>query len=246
MESNMESSLQKGIAAAKAGDKKTASQYLKKAVTEEPHNVNAWLWLSSVVEIPKQKMFCYKKVLEVDPDNKHALKGMRIVQETFPPPPSPTKPIPQRVATPKAPQNINGGGCLNGIGKTFLWIAGFFIVAFISGAAATSQNEDLEEIGMTLFFALMAFWALSGYYGAWLLLKKGHGSGLIWITIILGGTPLLIPMFVGPFMFIWGKKARDKHAPAETYIVCPSCSQATSMKSSFCSNCGNRIPQKRV
>ena len=245
----METSLQKGIAAAKAGNKKIAAQHLKKAVKEEPHDVNAWLWLSSVVEIPNQKIFCYKKVLEVDPNNEHALKGMRIVQNSPPPPsppPSPTKPKPPQVATSKVPQNISGGGCLKGMGKTFLWIAGFFIIAFISMATTTSENEDIQEIGMTLFFALMAFWALSGYYGAWLLLKKGHGSGLIWITIILGGTPLLVPMFVGPFMLIFGKKAKDKHAPAETYIVCPSCSQPTSMRSSFCSNCGDSIPQKRA
>ena len=45
----MGTSLQTGVAAAKAGDKKSAMQYLRQAINENPRDINAWLWISKLV-----------------------------------------------------------------------------------------------------------------------------------------------------------------------------------------------------
>ena len=72
----MSSLLENGIAAAKNGDKARARQYIKQALQEDPKNILAWLWMSSLVNDVEQKKICYQRVLALDPKNEHALKGM--------------------------------------------------------------------------------------------------------------------------------------------------------------------------
>ena len=68
--------LQQGIAAARAGQSGQARQLLQEAVRRDPRNEAAWLWLSSVAKDPPERIFCLKKVLEINPANENALKGL--------------------------------------------------------------------------------------------------------------------------------------------------------------------------
>jgi hypothetical protein len=72
----MSNLLDNGIKAAKSGDKTRAKQYVAQALQENPQNIAAWLWMSTLVDEIKQKKFCYQKVLALNPQNEHALKGM--------------------------------------------------------------------------------------------------------------------------------------------------------------------------
>jgi hypothetical protein len=72
----MSNFLENGIAAAKKGDKARARQYIQQAVQENPKNITAWLWLSTLVNEAEQKKYCYQRVLALDPKNEHAQKGM--------------------------------------------------------------------------------------------------------------------------------------------------------------------------
>lgn len=69
--------LQRGIAAARAGEKAQARQLLQDAVKRDPRNELTWLWLSSVSEDPRERLFCLRKVLEINPNNDHAIKGIQ-------------------------------------------------------------------------------------------------------------------------------------------------------------------------
>ncbi|MBI5959974.1 MAG: hypothetical protein HY866_14640, partial [Chloroflexi bacterium] len=69
--------LQQGIAAAKGGRPDIARQSLQQVVRLDPQNETAWLWLSSVMAEPKERMFCLKRLLEINPQNEFALKGLR-------------------------------------------------------------------------------------------------------------------------------------------------------------------------
>jgi tetratricopeptide (TPR) repeat protein len=69
--------LQRGIAAARAGQAADARQWLAQAVKVDPHNEVAWLWMSSVVETNEQRIYCLQQVLAVNPHNELALKGMQ-------------------------------------------------------------------------------------------------------------------------------------------------------------------------
>ena len=48
---------------------KAAQKILKKVLTQDPRNVEAWLVLAEVVEKPDLKIKSYEQVLKIDPDN---------------------------------------------------------------------------------------------------------------------------------------------------------------------------------
>jgi hypothetical protein len=70
---------EKGIAAAKTGNLNLARQFLKAALAENPDDAQAWLWMSSVVHTATEKRDCLRRVLEIDPNNTAARRGLEIL-----------------------------------------------------------------------------------------------------------------------------------------------------------------------
>jgi tetratricopeptide (TPR) repeat protein len=92
---------QRGVAAARGGQKRVAAGLLSRSLRLDPRNEAAWLWLSGVLENPQQVAFCLQAVLRINPANERALKGMRwlegrgLLGEGKPPlPPSISAPLP--------------------------------------------------------------------------------------------------------------------------------------------------------
>src|SRR5258706_2128120 len=69
--------LQNGIAAARAGQQAQARLMLQEAVKRDPRSEVAWLWLSSVAKDNQERIFCLKQLLTINPQNEHALKGLK-------------------------------------------------------------------------------------------------------------------------------------------------------------------------
>ncbi len=63
-------------AALAAGQKRTALRDLARLLKDEPKNLEAWLLLGQNVDDPQRKADCYRKALELDPDNPLAKQGM--------------------------------------------------------------------------------------------------------------------------------------------------------------------------
>ncbi|MFN7209241.1 MAG: hypothetical protein ACK4P1_02470, partial [Aggregatilineales bacterium] len=68
--------LQQGIAAAKAGQREEARRLLREAIRRDAANETAWLWLSGVANTDEERIFCLMKILEINPGNQNALKGL--------------------------------------------------------------------------------------------------------------------------------------------------------------------------
>ena len=68
--------LELGIAAARAKNRAEARMFLEAATLEDPTNEQAFLWLSFVLDEPKLAMRCLERVLELDPDNQQARRGL--------------------------------------------------------------------------------------------------------------------------------------------------------------------------
>ncbi|MFQ3535926.1 MAG: tetratricopeptide repeat protein [Aggregatilineales bacterium] len=68
--------LQQGIAAAKAGQRDEARRLLQEAIRRDVANETAWLWLSGVANTDEERIFCLMKILEINPGNQNALKGL--------------------------------------------------------------------------------------------------------------------------------------------------------------------------
>jgi hypothetical protein len=91
--------LRAGIAATKAGRSEQARQALMRVVEVDENNVQAWLWLSAVVDNPTDQLTCLENVLTLDPGNKHAQAGLaRLKQDgsgpDISPPPQPAETTP--------------------------------------------------------------------------------------------------------------------------------------------------------
>ncbi|MBN1967080.1 MAG: tetratricopeptide repeat protein [Anaerolineae bacterium] len=68
--------LQQGIAAAKAKQNDEARRLLQNAIRLDPANEAAWLWLSSVAKDQNERVFCLRQLLQINPRNEMALKGL--------------------------------------------------------------------------------------------------------------------------------------------------------------------------
>jgi tetratricopeptide (TPR) repeat protein len=68
--------LQAGIAAAKAGERGKARELLQRVVAADESNLQAWLWLSDVVNTLEDQEVCLENVLTLDPSNATARKGL--------------------------------------------------------------------------------------------------------------------------------------------------------------------------
>ncbi|MGQ9828222.1 MAG: tetratricopeptide repeat protein [Roseiflexus sp.] len=94
-----ETLLRLGIDAAREGNREEARNLFSLLTRQEPDNVQAWLWLAGVAEGPEQRRAALERVLELDPDNEMAIKGLHAMGVPLPkrgnqhepvtPPPSP-------------------------------------------------------------------------------------------------------------------------------------------------------------
>ena len=78
--------LARGIAAAKAGDRSMARQLLTRAVRRRPDSEGAWLWLSSVLDTPQGRAHCLRRVLDLNPHNQAAARGLAALERAQPAP----------------------------------------------------------------------------------------------------------------------------------------------------------------
>jgi tetratricopeptide (TPR) repeat protein len=83
--------VQRGIAAAKSGQKEEAEQLLLEAVELDEENEQAWLWLSGLVESAEEKRICLENVLAINPRNTYAEAGLQWLEENAPPEPVPAE-----------------------------------------------------------------------------------------------------------------------------------------------------------
>jgi tetratricopeptide (TPR) repeat protein len=69
--------LQQGIAAARAGQADTARDLLRQAARLDPQNETTWMWLTSVAADTNERIFCLKRILEINPANERARQGLQ-------------------------------------------------------------------------------------------------------------------------------------------------------------------------
>lgn len=69
--------LQLGIEAAREGNREEARNLFGLLTRQDPNNVQAWLWLAGVAEGPDQRRVALERVVELDPTNEMAVKGLQ-------------------------------------------------------------------------------------------------------------------------------------------------------------------------
>lgn len=114
-DANLRALLREGIAAAKAAQppptgsrirrlnsteanqRQKATTLLRQVIEQDPSNIPAWLWLSTVVTDPRDKRLCLENVLHLEPGNRPAKQGLAHLdhQATLAPPAPPKPAAPQ-------------------------------------------------------------------------------------------------------------------------------------------------------
>ncbi len=86
----------RGVAAARGGKNVVAATLLRQAVKLNPQHEQAWLWLSGALSDPEDIAFCLRAALDINPENKHAQRGLeRLTQQATKPSSRLTQKIPR-------------------------------------------------------------------------------------------------------------------------------------------------------
>src|SRR5215207_9380896 len=72
--------LQLGIDAAREGNREEARNLFGLLTRQEPDNLQAWLWLAGVADGPEERRAALERVLELDPTNEMAVKGLQTMR----------------------------------------------------------------------------------------------------------------------------------------------------------------------
>lgn len=71
--------LQQAIKAIANGERARARDLLTRLLQTNRDNSDYWLWMSAVVDTPKERIFCLKNVLRIDPENQAAKNGLHML-----------------------------------------------------------------------------------------------------------------------------------------------------------------------
>ncbi len=107
MPATIDTLIKEGIAALKEGRKNDADRALRKAVELDDQNEQAWLWLSAVVDTPEERQICLENVLDLNPDNAKARKGLEATLAELKAKPAPAPPPPPSVPSSTADSGWN-------------------------------------------------------------------------------------------------------------------------------------------
>jgi tetratricopeptide (TPR) repeat protein len=72
--------LTEGIAAAKAGKRAEAQEWLVTLLQIDRYNEQGWLWLSGAADNDQDRLDCIQEVLKINPDNTFARRGLAALQ----------------------------------------------------------------------------------------------------------------------------------------------------------------------
>lgn len=78
---NVEDLLKAGIASARAGNPEDASKMLIQVVQTNPNSELGWLWLGLCRTEAKQKEYCFRRVLAINPQNREARRRLELLHE---------------------------------------------------------------------------------------------------------------------------------------------------------------------
>ncbi|WP_201798260.1 tetratricopeptide repeat protein, partial [Levilinea saccharolytica] len=91
MPSPEETMFNEAVTALKKGDKARARDLLTRLIKRVPTQPDIWLWMSAAVETRRERVYCLKEALRLDPTNRTARHGLILAGEL---PPDPTLAIP--------------------------------------------------------------------------------------------------------------------------------------------------------
>ncbi|MCJ7567261.1 MAG: tetratricopeptide repeat protein [Anaerolineales bacterium] len=103
MAADTSKTLTEAIAAVRLGDRRHARELLSRLLHADSQNAEYWVWMSAVVDSPRERVYCLESALKIDPTNRAAMRGLVLFGARSPSPSdlSHALKLPQREITPK-------------------------------------------------------------------------------------------------------------------------------------------------
>jgi formylglycine-generating enzyme required for sulfatase activity len=73
----VEETLNQAVAAIRSGEKQKGKCLLIEILEQDEENESAWLWMTRCVDDREIKRECFERVLEINPENENAIKGLK-------------------------------------------------------------------------------------------------------------------------------------------------------------------------
>jgi tetratricopeptide (TPR) repeat protein len=68
--------LTEAIAAVRLGERRHARELLSRLLRADSQNAEYWIWMSAVVDSPRERVYCLESALKIDPTNRAAIRGL--------------------------------------------------------------------------------------------------------------------------------------------------------------------------
>ncbi len=106
-----------GVAAIRAGDQAAGRQRLAQLLKARPNHADAWYWLSAAVETDKERVYCLRKALAINPNHEAAMERFAILTGTSPVPEAESAPPPEPAPPAAGPDESWRQGFAEGTGE---------------------------------------------------------------------------------------------------------------------------------
>lgn len=73
--------LSRGIRAVRAREREQARSLLMQVIERDPYNEHAWLWLSGVMDDPRDMQVALANALTINPTNENARRGLDVLRQ---------------------------------------------------------------------------------------------------------------------------------------------------------------------
>ena len=87
MPTSQETMYNEALSAIHSGDRERAKDLLTRLLKNQPGSADYWVWMSAVVDTPKERAYCLKEALRFDPQNTAAVRGL-VLMGLLPPDPA--------------------------------------------------------------------------------------------------------------------------------------------------------------
>ena len=67
------------LSAIRTGERTRARDLLTRLLKVGHENASYWVWMSAVVDTPKERLFCLKEAVRIDPQNASAIRGLVVM-----------------------------------------------------------------------------------------------------------------------------------------------------------------------
>lgn len=140
----MQSQLQEAVNAIKSGNTDRAKQLLADVLKHNPQDENAWLWMTKCVTSNDEKRYCFERVLKINPQNQHAIEGIRRLNNPVPPTPLPRATQQQSVSPPQRKKSNSWLFILMTLG--FVGFICFCCGFYLLGSPVSSPTKTVSNV----------------------------------------------------------------------------------------------------